>query len=203
VQVCPTGIDIRNGLQVECIACTACIDACDSVMDRIDRPRGLIRYATERGLAEGSDRAQMWRRVLRPRVLIYGAVLVLIAGGFAASLALRSPLKVDVVRDRASLARLVEDGAIENVYRLQLMNASEVPRRLHVEVQGLPGAVLADRAELPLAPAEARWFVLHVRMAPEAALAAGPGAHPLRFRVSTGTPGARAVTEKSTFIVPR
>src|SRR5262249_39224880 len=120
VHVCPVGIDIRDGLQYECIACSACIDACDGVMDKMRYPRGLIRYATENGAEQGLARGEMFRRILRPRVLIYGAVLVVISVAFLASLSWRQPLKVDVVRDRASLARLVDEGRIENVYRIQL-----------------------------------------------------------------------------------
>src|SRR6478672_5524022 len=139
VQVCPTGIDIRKGLQYECIGCAACIDACDAVMDKMQSPRGLIRYATQNGMERGWSRRQMWRRVLRPRVLVYGLVLSAIAAAFVTSLALRAPFKADVVRDRGSLARLVEGGRIENVYRIQLMNGTERAQRFHVGVEGLDG----------------------------------------------------------------
>src|SRR5262249_22718057 len=108
VQVCPVGIDIRDGLQYECIACTACIDACNGVMDKMQYPRGLIRYATQNGLANGLTSRQMIARVLRPRVLVYGTVLIAIATAFAIGLAQRHTLKVDVVRDRMTLAREVE-----------------------------------------------------------------------------------------------
>ena len=102
VQVCPTGIDIRNGLQYECIGCAACIDVCDGVMDKLDYPRGLIRFATQTGLAEGWSRAQMLKRVLRPRVLIYAAILLLITLAFATSLMLRSPFRPAVRNWRPS-----------------------------------------------------------------------------------------------------
>lgn len=137
VQVCPTGIDIRDGLQYECIGCAACIDVCDGVMDKMATPRGLIRYDTENGLEQHLTRAQRWRRVLRPRVLVYGAVLLLICSALLYSLLSRHSFRVDVVRDRAALARLVEDGWIENVYRLQIMNAAESPHRYRVEADGL------------------------------------------------------------------
>ena len=114
VQVCPTGIDIRKGLQYECIGCAACIDVCDSVMDKVGYPRGLIRYGTEIGVERGLSRSEMWGRVLRPRVLIYGAILAAVATAFVASVALRDPFKVDVVRDRGSLARIVADGQVES-----------------------------------------------------------------------------------------
>src|SRR3569623_3351949 len=103
MQVCPTGIDIREGLQYECIGCAACIDVCDTVMDKMNYPRGLIRFTTQIALKQGSGggRAFILRRVLRPRVLVYGAVLLALTAGMMFSLALRMPLKVDVVRDRA------------------------------------------------------------------------------------------------------
>jgi cytochrome c oxidase accessory protein FixG len=203
VNVCPVGIDIRDGLQYECIACTACIDACDGVMDKMKYPRGLIRYATQNGLVQRWNRAQMIRRVLRPRVLIYGSVLLAISCAFVVSLMLRHTLKVDVVRDRTTLARLVDEGRIENVYRLQLMNATEQAQRYRVGVQGIPGAQLASATEVELQPAQARWVTLAVRVPPESARAAGPGAHPIRFHIESTRDAATAVDEKSTFVVPR
>jgi cytochrome c oxidase accessory protein FixG len=205
VQVCPTGIDIRKGLQYECIGCAACIDVCNGVMDKLDYPRGLIRYATQRSLAEGGA-ALTLKRILRPRVLIYSAVLVLIAGGFLASLMLRAPLRVDVVRDRGSLARIVDEGRIENVYRLQVMNNTERPQRYQFSVTGLAGALVQSRGETLLAPAESRWVPLAVQLPPEQAQALGPGAHKLMFQVTREADAehpAVSVNEKSTFVVPR
>jgi cytochrome c oxidase accessory protein FixG len=205
VQVCPTGIDIRKGLQYECIGCAACIDVCNGVMDRVDRPRGLIRYATQRSLDEGGEPLTM-RRVLRPRVLVYGSVLLLIGAAFVGSLALRPPLRVDVVRDRGSLARLVEDGRIENVYRLQVMNSTEASQRYRFNVVGIAGAQASTRGETVLAPAEARWVPLAVQVPAEQARALGPGAHRIVFQVTreAGVSGPEVtVDEKSTFVVPR
>jgi cytochrome c oxidase accessory protein FixG len=206
VQVCPTGIDIRKGLQYECIGCAACIDVCDDVMDKMKYPRGLIRYATQNGIKNGWSRAQMFRRVLRPRVLIYTAILVAIVLAFGASLLLRSPFRVDVVRDRGALARLVEDGRIENVYRLQVMNASEAPQRFRIEVEGIKGAKLATGAEVDVAATESRWVPVAVQIPPESAAALGPGAHGIHFeikRLAGHESGQAEVREKSTFVVPR
>ena len=209
VHVCPVGIDIRDGLQYECIACTACIDACDSVMDKMKYPRGLIRYATQNGLAKRLSRAAMFRHVLRPRVLIYGAVLVAISVAFVVSLNLRHTFKVDIVRDRMTLARLVGQGQIENLYRVQLMNATERPQRYHLAVQGVPGIALAsvggaaDAADVDVLPAQARWVTVAVRVSPQAAREIGPGAHPIRFEVAAADDAARVVRERSTFVVPR
>jgi cytochrome c oxidase accessory protein FixG len=206
VQVCPTGIDIRKGLQADCIACGACIDACDDIMDKMSYPRGLIRYATENSLAQHQGWRQMLRRVWRPRVLIYGSILLAICVAFVASLALRSPFRVDVVRDRASLARLVDDGQIENVYRLQIMNASEVPQRYRIGVAGMPGLALAEAADVTLQSAEARWVTVAARLSPEQGQQAGAGSHPIEFRVERlagGDEASFSVAERSTFIVPR
>lgn len=211
VQVCPTGIDIRRGLQYECIGCAACIDVCNGVMDKMKYPRGLIRYATENGIAGGWGRARMWRRVLRPRVLVYSAILLVIAGAFVASLALRAPFRVDVVRDRGALARLVEDGRIENVYRLQLMNASERPQRYRITADGLPSLATAPAGglDVSLGPTESRWVPVNLQLAHEAAQRLGPGAHAMRFTVTRlAEPGEHDeatvdVHEKSTFVVPR
>jgi cytochrome c oxidase accessory protein FixG len=208
VQVCPTGIDIRDGLQYQCIGCASCIDVCNDVMDKMNYPRGLIRFATQNGLVNRLSSAQTLKRVLRPRVLVYTAVLGLICIGFVASLALRSPFRVDVVRDRGALARLVDDGHIENVYRLQVMNATEMTQRYVVKVDGLPGARITSRHEFEVQPAEARMLPVSVQIPPEAARELGAGAHPLSFhveRVSSAEAGegSAEVREKSTFIVPR
>jgi cytochrome c oxidase accessory protein FixG len=206
VQVCPTGIDIRQGLQYECIGCAACIDACDGVMDKMKYPRGLIRYATENAMDHGWTRAQMWRRVLRPRVLFYGGVLLVIVGAVVTSIALRKPFRVDVVRDRASLARVVDDGRVENVYRLQVMNATEARQQFRVRVAGLPGLSVASRDALTVDSADARWVAVRVQLPPEGAAGLAPGAHAIHFMIDRLEPAQAApvtVTEKSTFVLPR
>ena len=119
VQVCPTGIDIRNGLQVGCIACAACIDACDAVMDKMAYPRGLIRYTTENSLA--GKRA----RVLRPRTIAYATLLLALFSGFAWSVTHRSMLLAEIIRDRNALWRPGPTGTIENSYTVKLVNKSD------------------------------------------------------------------------------
>ncbi|HVY79577.1 MAG TPA: cytochrome c oxidase accessory protein CcoG [Steroidobacteraceae bacterium] len=130
VQVCPTGIDIRKGLQYECIACAACIDACDAVMDKVGSPRGLIRYATQNSLEHKPT------RILRPRILIYGTLLLALIAAFSIGLARRTPLGVDVIRDRNALYRLLDDGQVENVYDVKIINKSEERHRFVITVDG-------------------------------------------------------------------
>jgi polyferredoxin len=166
-------------------------------------PRGLIRYATENGLIQRLTRSQMFRRVMRPRVLIYGAVLLAIAAAFVVSLAMRHTFKVDIVRDRMTLARIVDDGQIENLYRLQLMNATERKQRYHVELQGIPGAVLVNAGDVDVESAQARWVTFAVRVSPQAAQALGAGAHPIRFEVAALGDASARLSERSTFVVPR
>ncbi|MCP5286116.1 MAG: cytochrome c oxidase accessory protein CcoG [Burkholderiaceae bacterium] len=202
VQVCPTGIDIRKGLQYECIGCAACIDVCNGVMDKMNYPRGLVRYATLNGMAGHWTRSEMFRHVLRPRVLVYTAILALIVAALGVSLWLRAPFKVDVVRDRASLARIVDDGWIENVYTLQMMNTTEQPQRYSAVASGLDGIVLDGGREIMLAPAENKWVPVAVRVPPEIAAQAGPGAHKILIQVKL-LDGDTTLDEKTTFMVPR
>ena len=135
VQVCPVGIDIRNGLQYECIACGACIDACDDVMDKMGYPHGLIRYSTQNAI-DGKP-----SRVLRPRMFIYGALLLVLVAGWAWGIAARSPLIVDVLRDRNALYRVVEDG-VDNGYTIKLVNKSQTAQVYTVELQADPAITL-------------------------------------------------------------
>jgi len=201
VQVCPTGIDIRKGLQYECIGCAACVDACDGVMDKMSYPRGLIRFATENGLEKGWTGAEMIRHVFRPRVLVYTGVLVAIVGSIGTQLATRAPFRVDVIRDRGALARQVDQGRIENVYRLQIMNVSEQPRHFHVSVSGLDGIAVASTPEVDVDSAQERWLAVRVQVPFTSAQAAGPGVHPIHFRIDA--PSGDGLSEKSTFVIPR
>jgi cytochrome c oxidase accessory protein FixG len=200
VQVCPTGIDIRKGLQYECIGCGACIDVCDEVMDKVGYPRGLIKYATQNGMAQGWNTRQMLRRALRPRVLVYSGILLSISAAVALSLFMRTPLKVDVIRDRGALARMVEQGRIENVFRLQLMNATESPQRYRVEVSGLSGIALASENTFEVLPTEVRSAVIRVQIPPDSASA---GSHPIRFNIRSLGEDTAQVSEKAAFLVPR
>lgn len=197
VQVCPTGIDIRKGLQYECISCAACIDVCDGVMDKMHYPRGLIRNSTQNGISQNLSRSAMFRRVLRPRVLIYTAVLGAVSLGLLGSLLTRASFKVDVVRDRGVMARMAGQGQIENVYRLQIMNATERSQRYAIHVSGIDGARIVSDAAVVVDGANSRWVPVRVQAPPNAATA---GSHPIEFVITTSVD---AVTEKSVFLVPR
>ena len=142
VQVCPTGIDIRNGMQYECIGCAACIDGCDQIMDKMGYPRGLIRYTTENVVKGKYADTGILKHILRPRTMLYSVLLLVIGSAFLVSLATRVPLRVDVVRDRVALSKETDDGLIENVYRLQLINKDGRAHRYTLEAAGIPGLQL-------------------------------------------------------------
>ena len=200
VQVCPTGIDIRNGLQYECIGCGACADVCDTVMDKMGYPRGLVKYSTENAVAQGWTAAQTFRHVLRPRVLIYTAILATVMAAMLVSLYLRTPFKVDVVRDRGALARIVSGGKIENTFRLQIMNATESEQSFTLSAQGLDGLTLEmETPTVIVGSTESRWVAVRLQIPYDGA---APGSHPIQFVVSSATDPTQ-VHEKSTFIVPR
>jgi polyferredoxin len=190
VQVCPTGIDIRNGLQYECIACGACIDACDEVMDKVGSPRGLIRYATQNGM-EGKP-----ARLLRPRVLIYGGLLLLLLAGTVAGIALRRPLIVDVIRDR-QLYREVAGGAVENAYILRLVNKDAHAHRFTLALASNAPLQLLAPASVEAAPEE----VLTVPVTVRAARRAVHGGVDLRFVVRDRETGL-VVSESARFFGP-
>ena len=198
VQVCPVGIDIRDGLQYECIGCGLCIDACNSIMDNMHYPRGLVRLTTQNGKHQGFKHAQMLRRVLRPRVLVYGGILLALCAAMVVSLFVREPLKVDIIRDRASLGRIVAGGKLENVYRLQVMNATESTQTYQIRVHGLEGAVVASEASVQVQAAESRGVAVRVQI-PYGSVEGG--SHPILFDVDAES-GKGRVTEKSVFIVP-
>ncbi|MES2261250.1 MAG: cytochrome c oxidase accessory protein CcoG [Pseudomonadota bacterium] len=200
VQVCPTGIDIRNGLQYECIGCAACIDACDSVMDKIGRPRGLIRYSTDHALDEHYTPTQIRQHILRPRVQIYGALLGLIVCAMAAALWLRTPLKMDVIRDRGAMGREVEEGMIENVYRLQIMNTTEQRHTYRIYVDGLATLSQASAETVALGPTGSMAYPIRLRVAHGVGR---PGSNKINIVLQAeDEPGLR-VSERAVFFVPR
>jgi cytochrome c oxidase accessory protein FixG len=200
VQVCPTGIDIRNGLQYECIGCTACIDACDSVMDKIGQPRGLIRYSTDHALDEHYTPTQIRQHILRPRVQIYGAVLLLIVSAMAAALWLRTPLKLDVIRDRGTLGREVEEGMIENVYRLQIMNTTEQAHTYRIRVAGIDSLAQVTPDTVTLGPTDSLAHAIRLRTAHGAGQ---KGSNKISITLQAVDDPGLQVTERAVFFVPR
>ncbi|MCG8369827.1 MAG: cytochrome c oxidase accessory protein CcoG [Proteobacteria bacterium] len=193
VQVCPTGIDIREGLQYECIACAACIDACDSVMDRMNYPRGLVRYTTENAV-QGKQ-----ARVLRPRVVVYAALLFVLVGGLVTSMAMRTPVILDVIRDRNTLYRELPGDVIENIYTLKLINQSNRPRSFAVEVGGVDGIEL-DGVDEPVEVEGGGVLSLPVRA--RARRDRAYGIMNIEFSVTAADDPGVAVSEDSRFLGP-
>ncbi|MBU1364461.1 MAG: cytochrome c oxidase accessory protein CcoG [Gammaproteobacteria bacterium] len=200
VQVCPTGIDIRKGLQYECIGCAACIDVCDQVMDKVGLPRGLVRYSTENAMAQHLGKQQILAHIIRPRILLYTFILIVITGLAVWFLSTRIPLKVDIIRDRSTLAREADDGRIENVYMLQIMNTEEQSHRYKVTVDGLPGAEITGDVEVEVPPATLQSFNTVVAVPPDAGKT---GSNPIHFEiVALDNPDIK-VREKAAFLLPR
>jgi cytochrome c oxidase accessory protein FixG len=191
VQVCPTGIDIREGLQYECIACAACVDACDEVMDRVGYAPGLIRYATESELQGGTA------RTFRPRVLVYGGLLALLATGFAVTLFMREPIGLDIIRDRNALYRVLPGGDVENVYSLRILNKDDRAHRYVIETE--PGGVLrVDAGSVDVSAGEVRAVPARIRVRADD-LARAPHDFRISVRV-TDTPGLAADRETRFFV---
>jgi cytochrome c oxidase accessory protein FixG len=199
VQVCPTGIDIRKGLQYECIGCAACIDACDQVMDKMSYPRGLIRYSTENALATGMSRKEMISHVFRPRVLLYTAILAAITLAAAWALVQRIPLRVDILRDRSMMSRELDDGRIENAYTLQIMNSDEKPHRYRIEVAGLNSISLSSDQIVEVPAATTQSLLIGVRADAESGK---KGANQIFFNVEATEDASIKVKEKASFMLP-
>ena len=187
VQVCPTGIDIRNGLQYECIACGACIDACNDVMAKLDYPRGLIRYSTQNAI-DGVP-----TRVLRPRILFYGGLLLALTTAWVWGVGHRSPLIVEALRDRNALYRPVADG-VENSYTLKLVNKTDRAQRYRIAIDSVAGVRLVGN---PLVDVPAQQVsALPVRVHAPASVT---GRQPLRFTVDATDGSVRREVESSFF----
>jgi cytochrome c oxidase accessory protein FixG len=205
VQVCPTGIDIRNGLQYECIGCAACIDGCDQVMDKMGYPKGLIRYSTENALKSHLPAQGILKRIFRPRVLIYTAVLWAIIIAALVMLYNRVPLKVDVIRDRGNVMHDENAAEVQNVYRLQIMNTQEDARDMRISVSGLDGIGIKGAAG-PIRVAPTSSLMVPVRV--EAPRASGNrGSNRIQFAVDAIDPvhPERAplnVIERASFVIP-
>jgi cytochrome c oxidase accessory protein FixG len=199
VLVCPVGIDIRKGLQYECIGCGVCVDACDEVMDRLKMPRGLVRYTSENALAKKYGRSDLLSHIVRPRIILYSLILSFIIGAAGWSLATRIPLRVNVLKDRSVMAREADDGRIENLYILKVMNITESPRSYTLSVGGeIEGIEIVTGTKVETGAAENREITVKVR-APYGA--AEQGTHPVFFDIVADDDPAVAVREKSIFMM--
>ncbi|MEX6503800.1 cytochrome c oxidase accessory protein CcoG [Pseudomonas zhanjiangensis] len=192
VQVCPTGIDIRDGLQLDCISCGACIDACDSVMDKMGYARGLVRYTSERVLAGGKT------RLLRPRLLGYAGMLLVMIAAFAWALNDRALVSLDVTKDRG-LFRENSLGQIENIYRLKLINKTQQPHRYRLSLSETDRFALQGNRELTLAGGEIVDVPMSVVLLDEGAAEVS---QPLHFVIVDSDDPQVRVTTKSAFVAP-
>jgi cytochrome c oxidase accessory protein FixG len=205
VQVCPTGIDIRNGLQAACIGCGLCIDACNQVMDKIEAPRGLIRMASLVELGGGTSApGALLKRFWRPRVVVYGTLLLIALGAVTTAFLTRSEVRLNVVRDRSVMARTVDQGAVENVYTLLLMNASDRVQSLNVVIDPASEVRLLTPSTVLLQPAQASTLTVTALMSSEVAALRAGEIIDIHFEVTDPDHlSLQRVRERSTFIVPR
>jgi len=194
VQVCPTGIDIRDGLQYECIGCALCIDACDQIMDRMEYPRGLIRYTTENEL-EGKQ-----SKLLRPRTFGYGAVMVLMISAVIYIIANRVPAQMDVLRDRGALYNFNGQGRIENSYTVKIQNMSEVPQTFNLSVKGLEDIRFITDTTVTITSGENRSVPTVVDVPPESIVESN---NDIRFIAKSQTDPSLTLETESRFIGPR
>ncbi len=192
VQVCPTGIDIREGLQIECIACAACIDVCDQVMDKMDYKRGLISYTTEHKLSGHKT------RVLRPRILVYAILLLSLIAGLTWSVNQRILLRADLLRDRNALYRELPDEKIENVYTLKLINMDSKPHQYNIEVLNNENMTLFVSPEPELKAEEVGNFIVRI----QAPKNAGRGSMKVDVRFSTLDEPVIERTVSARFLMP-
>ena len=193
VQVCPTGIDIRDGLQYRCIGCAACIDACDSIMDKMGYEPGLVRYATENTM-KGQE-----TRLLRPRLIGYASALLVITGLFFWTLAHRTPVELEVLRDRNVLYREVANNRIENIYTVKIANKDQRDRFFTLKIDGIESAQLEGYDQIPVASGKVAQRVIRVSV-PH--LPGAPATRIIRFSVSSDQPGIPPAIFESRFMIP-
>jgi cytochrome c oxidase accessory protein FixG len=194
IQVCPTGIDIRNGLQEQCIGCAACVDVCDDVMDKMGYPKGLVRYTTENAL-EGKP-----TQILRPRVFVYAGLLLVLLSATIYGIATRIPLELDIMRDRNVLYKETNEGMILNVYNLRIVNMDDTPHVYNVKAEGIEGLELHEIGELRVDAGSIKDVSMHLLAAPAHIK---QRATPIKVEISVvDRPKIRSV-EKTTFLGPR
>jgi cytochrome c oxidase accessory protein FixG len=194
VQVCPTGIDIRNGLQYQCIGCAACIDVCDDIMVKMKYDKGLIRYTTENVLQGGRS------HLLRPRVIIYALVLCLSSLFLVYGMATRSNVELDISRDRNVLYRELANGDIENHYNLKILNKDRIQHQYQLSVTGLEPTILKlDNGPLQVAASAVNTFQLRV-IATAASLRSN--VNMIQFNLRASDDNSIAVVSEARFVGP-
>ena len=195
VQVCPTGIDIRDGLQYQCIGCAACIDACDDVMEKMGYSKGLVRYTTENILSGQAT------HIFRPRIFVYAAILAVITIGAFYAILNRSPIALDVIRDRNTLFRETNDGLIENVYTLKVINMDQVRHEYSLSVSGIDGLNMQmDTVEIVADSGEVIELPVRVNIHPDRLQERSTE---INFHLNAVEDGSLAVTEEARFLGPR
>jgi cytochrome c oxidase accessory protein FixG len=207
VAVCPMGIDIRNGPQLECIQCALCIDACNEIMDKVGRPRGLIAYTTERNIHSGTAGPRDGLRMIRPRTVLYSAVMAITVSLMLWALLSRSDMEVSVLPDRNPLFVTLSDGGIRNGYTVKISNKSQLPRRFKVELQGIDGLknsiVGFEQADpvIDIAPSDVRALKIFAALPADAVKALASDSTPLKV-VVTEVDGTAASTRDTSFRSP-
>ncbi|HJD43869.1 MAG TPA: cytochrome c oxidase accessory protein CcoG [Candidatus Paenalcaligenes intestinipullorum] len=210
VQVCPTGIDIREGLQYMCIGCGACVDVCDQVMDKMDYPRGLIRYTSGHAITERLTQPEARQRLMRPRIIVYILILSVITVAAFYSLVSRNSIRMDIIQDRGVLGREIPGGYFENIYRLQLMNSAERPAKIKLDVDGLPYVTITttdtSKDEIDIPAISNELVPVYIRIPVDAQLS--QGMHDVIVTATPLTPAGdvdpngQKVVEKTNFYVP-
>ncbi|MBT4162658.1 MAG: cytochrome c oxidase accessory protein CcoG [Gammaproteobacteria bacterium] len=193
VQVCPTGIDIRDGLQYQCINCALCVDACNSVMDKMGYESGLVRYTTLNQLA---GHPWSWKR---PKLIGYGMAILVMIVAVSAVILTRVPLEVDVLRGRGKLFQEVPGGYVQNTYTLKLINMDKVDHHYSIAVSGLSDYKMVPRAPVPVEAGEIGEISVNLIVDPDQLAQVNT---PIKFEVRPGD-GRFSANSKSTFIGPR
>ncbi|MEQ3702860.1 cytochrome c oxidase accessory protein CcoG [Thalassolituus sp.] len=196
VQVCPVGIDIRDGLQYQCIGCALCIDACDSIMEKLDKPKGLIRYTTENNL-EGKK-----THIMRPRLFGYAAVLLTMMGALTYTIATRTPFQLDIERDRGQLYQLTANDTVRNSYTLKMINMSQEPHIYVLKMEGLEHYKMDGLTEYTLRVNELKEVIVDLEIDPEKAKLPSSKTD-IEFVVYDKDTGEEIAREESRFIAPR
>ncbi|WP_276784513.1 cytochrome c oxidase accessory protein CcoG [Thalassolituus oleivorans] len=196
VQVCPVGIDIRDGLQYQCIGCALCIDACDSIMEKLDKPKGLIRYTTENNL-EGNK-----THIMRPRLFGYAAVLLTMMGALTYTIATRTPFQLDIERDRGQLYQLTANDTVRNSYTLKMINMAQEPHIYVLKMEGLEHYKMDGLTEYTLRVNELKEVIVDLEIDPEKAKLPSSKTD-IEFVVYDKDTGEEIAREESRFIAPR